>query len=307
MPWDIVLHLALRTTTAALAIVALVYGAMRAMSVRGDGWRRALRFIGTPLLLGIAVLSIIDIVAVLRLGAVPESRTIDWFWASLDELVPAFFLLQIESWRRRDQLEKQLAQLSELDPLTGLPNRRGFFARALPAMATARRNGGVCSVMMLDLDRFKSINDNFGHPAGDAVLRGVALAIAQAVRGADVPGRLGGEEFVLLLPGDDLAAAAVVAERLREVVAAGVAHPAGAESRVTFSAGVASLNPGGGESSLEAALAAADRALYAAKAEGRNRVVMADRLPAAATPVLEMAQAGPPLRAGHGGNSLPSP
>ncbi|GGJ27684.1 GGDEF domain-containing protein [Neoroseomonas lacus] len=274
MPWDIFLHFALRTTTAGLAIAALAYGAMRAVSVRGDRWRRAMRLLGLPLLVGIATLSIIDIVSVLRLGAVPESRTIDWFWASLDELVPVFFLLQIESWRRRDQLEKQLAMLSETDPLTGLPNRRGFLARALLAMAAARRNGGRCSVMMLDLDRFKAINDNFGHPAGDAVLRGVAVAIGQAVRGSDVAGRLGGEEFALLLP-DGVADSAQVADRLRAVVATEVAHPAGADSLVTFSAGIVALDPAGDESALEAALAAADRALYAAKAAGRDRVVIA--------------------------------
>ena len=140
MPWDIILHLALRTTTASLAIAALVYGATRAVTVRGDGWRRAMRMLGLPLLLGIAALSIIDIVAVVRLGVVPESRTIDWFWASLDELVPIFFLLQIESWRRRDQLEKQLAMLSEMDPLTGLPNRR-----ASPAPCRRRRRGTMAA------------------------------------------------------------------------------------------------------------------------------------------------------------------
>lgn len=272
MPWDIAFHFALRSTTAALAIAALVYGAMRAITVRGDGWRRALRAIGLPLLLGIAILSIVDIVSMLRLGVVPEGRAIDWFWATLDELMPVFFLLQIESWRRRDQLEAQLAVLSETDPLTGLPNRRGFVARALPAMAAARRGGGRCSVVMLDLDRFKAINDGYGHPAGDAVLRGVAVAITEAVRDTDVVGRLGGEEFALLLP-EDPAGAARTADRLRGLVAAGVAHPAGAGNDVTFSAGVAALDPAGGEAALEAGLATADRALYAAKAAGRDRVL----------------------------------
>ena len=128
--------------------------------------------------------------------------------------------------------------------------------------------------MMLDLDRFKSINDDHGHPAGDAVLRGVAVAIAQAVRGADVSGRLGGEEFALLLPGDATADAAHVAERLRGMVANGVAHPAGPDRRVTLSVGVAALGPGADVAALEAALAAADRALYEAKAAGRDRVVI---------------------------------
>lgn len=273
MPWDIGLHFALRATTATLAIVALVYGAMRAITVRGDGWRRALRVVGAPLLLGIAILSIVDIASVLRLGVVPERRIIDWFWASLNALVPVFFLLQIESWRRRDQLEAQLAALSETDPLTGLPNRRGFLARALPAMAAARRTGSHCSVVMFDIDRFKAINDGFGHPAGDAVLRGVAVAITQSVRGTDVVGRLGGEEFALLLP-DDLPGSAQLADRLRAVVEASVAHPAGPGNRVTFSAGVAALDPAGNEATLEAALTAADRALYAAKAAGRDRVLI---------------------------------
>ena len=141
MPWDIILHVALRSVTATLAVTALVYGGARAVRVRGDGWRRALRAIGGPLLLGITILSVLDIATVLERGKVPEDDTLEWIWAWLDILVPAFFLLQIESWRRRDALEAKLAMLSETDPLTGLPNRRGFLARAVPAMAAAQRKG----------------------------------------------------------------------------------------------------------------------------------------------------------------------
>lgn len=274
MAWEIPLHVLLRSTTAILALAAFGYGVVRALSVRGDGWRRGLRIVGGPLLLGIAALSVLDLVAALRHGIVPEDDVKDWIWSALAMLVPMFFLLQIENWRRYDRLQAQLALLSQTDPLTALPNRRGFLARARGAMEVARRDGGGCSVVMLDLDRFKSINDGFGHPAGDAVLRGTALAITQSVRGADVAGRLGGEEFALLLPGEDVAGAARLAERLRAVVAAGVAHPAGEGSRVTFSAGVAALDPGGSDAAVEAALAAADRALYAAKAAGRDRVTI---------------------------------
>lgn len=274
MPWDIVVHVALRAITASLAVGAFGYGVARALSVRGDAWRRGMRAIGAPLLLGIATLSVIDIVFTIARGEVPAEDAVEWIWVGLDVLVPSFILLQIESWRRYDRLQAKLAALSQTDPLTGLPNRRGFLDRGLAAMATARRAGGPCAVAMLDLDRFKAINDHFGHPAGDAVLRGTAVAIAETVRGTDLAGRLGGEEFALLLPGDDLAGAASVAERLRGVVAAAVAHPGGAGQRVTFSAGVAMLDPGGGEAGLEHALAAADRALYAAKAAGRDRVMI---------------------------------
>ena len=127
---------------------------------------------------------------------------------------------------------------------------------------------------MLDLDRFKAINDGFGHHAGDLVLRGGAAAIARAVRATDGPGRLGGVEFVLLLPGDGVAAAAQVAERLRVLVADSVRHPGAPQCRVTFSAGVAAIGAEADAAALEAALSAADRALYAAKADGRDRIVI---------------------------------
>ncbi|MBR0652664.1 GGDEF domain-containing protein [Roseomonas terrae] len=274
MDWEIPLHVALRSVTAILAIIAFGYGVARAVSVRGDGWRRGLRALGAPLLLGVVVLSVLDLATVLTQLEVPEDTVLEWIWTALDVLVPAFLLLQMETWRRYDRLQAELAMLSETDPLTGLPNRRGFLARAEPAVAAARRDGRACAVAMLDLDRFKAINDGFGHPAGDAVLRGAALTIAQAVRASDVTARLGGEEFALLLPGDDPAGAARLVERLRAAVAAGVAHPAGAGQRVTFSAGIAALGPGGGEAALEAALSAADQALYAAKAAGRDRVMI---------------------------------
>lgn len=172
----------------------------------------------------------------------------------------------------RDMLVEVTAR-SETDPLSMLLNRRGFEDRAVTALAASSQTGVPIALVTADLDSFKSINDNFGHPAGDAVLRGVAVAIGQSVRGGDVAGRLGGEEFALLLP-DGLADAAQVADRLRSVVASEVAHPAGADHLVTFSAGVAALDPAGGEAALENALAAADRALYAAKSTGRDRVVI---------------------------------
>ncbi|MBW6399437.1 GGDEF domain-containing protein [Roseomonas sp. HJA6] len=271
MPSDVVLHFAFRAATAVLALAAFGFGAWRALAMPMRGLRRALRLFGALVLLSVAALAGVDAVAVSLDGKAPESMLLDWLWVGLDMLVPAFFLLLIEGWRRHDRLEAQLAALSLTDPLTGLANRRGFLARALPAIAVTRRNGGDCAVVVIDLDRFKAINDSFGHAAGDAVLCGVAGIIAEAVRGADVVGRLGGEEFALLLPGADAASAALAAERLRGLVAVGVPHPGG--ERVTMSAGVATLGTEEeSEAALDAALRAADGALYAAKRGGRDQV-----------------------------------
>jgi len=271
MPWDVVLHFAFRAVTAVLALAAFGYGARRALTMPMRGLRRGLRLFGALVLLSVAGLAGVDAVTVCLDGKVQESALLDWLWVGLDMLVPAFFLLLIEGWRRHDRLEAQLAALSLTDPLTGLANRRGFLARALPAIAVTRRNGGACAVIVVDLDRFKAINDNFGHAAGDAVLCGVAGIIAGAVRDADVVGRLGGEEFALLLPGADATAAALAAERLRSLVTAGVPHPG--EERVTLSAGVATLgSEEEAEDALNAALRAADNALYAAKRGGRDQV-----------------------------------
>lgn len=271
MPWDVLLHIVMRTVAGLLALTAFAFGARQAMTVMNLGLRRILRLFGALLLLGFAGLTGMDAALAYLDGKVPEDGLLDWLWVGLDLLVPIFFLLLIEGWRRRDALELELATLSLTDPLTRLPNRRGFRARALPAIAVTRRNGGDCAVVMLDLDHFKSINDEFGHANGDAVLRSVAGLITEAVRDADVVGRLGGEEFALLLPGADTGAAALATERLRGLVATRVPHPG--SGTVTLSAGIAVLgteeDPSG---ALDTALQAADRALYAAKRGGRNLV-----------------------------------
>jgi len=130
---------------------------------------------------------------------------------------------------------------------------------------------------MLDIDHFKQVNDTYGHPVGDRVLQAVTLACLDALRQNDSLGRLGGEEFVALLPGTDAEGALLVAERLRRQVAeaATVLDEGGAELRVTVSLGIAMLEPG--EASAGDLLQRADAALYRAKEAGRNRVEMAPR------------------------------
>lgn len=198
-----------------------------------------------------------------------------WLWTGFDGLAPVFCMLLLRTLRQRDAALARLAALAVTDTLTGLPNRRGFQERATPALLAARRRGGVAALLTFDLDRFKAINDGFGHAAGDAVLHGVAVALAGTLRAGDVPARFGGEEFVALLPDTTLPAAREVAERLRAAISATVPHPAGPGAEVTVSIGVAPVGGGEPELALLAALAAADAALYRAKHAGRDRVELA--------------------------------
>jgi diguanylate cyclase (GGDEF)-like protein len=155
------------------------------------------------------------------------------------------------------------------DELTGLVNRRRFLAALDTEIVRARRLGGPLSVVLADLDDFKRINDRFGHPAGDAVLLAFADLMRAHVREVDVAGRLGGEEFAILLPETDLLGAAAGAERLRQALYERPLELEGRTLEVTASFGVAELAPG---QSADELLRAADAALYRAKEQGKNRV-----------------------------------
>lgn len=163
----------------------------------------------------------------------------------------------------------ELARASRRDALTGLPNRRAFDEELTREVSRATRSGGPVSLVVLDVDRFKAVNDGHGHGAGDAVLRGIGARLAAAVRSGDFVARIGGEEFALLLHGTELAGAIELAERVRVAVAASPI-PAGAGALpVTASLGCAALAPG---ESSESLLARADARLYEAKRAGRDRV-----------------------------------
>jgi diguanylate cyclase (GGDEF)-like protein len=204
----------------------------------------------------------------------PISLT-NWLWIGFDLAVPLLALRVMQVMAQRDAALAQLAALSVTDPLTGLANRRGFEAQAHAAIATCRRQGQPVALLAFDLDRFKRINDGWGHAAGDVVLAGAARAMAGQLRAGDVLGRLGGEEFAALLPATTLAEAATLAERLRQAVRAEVPYPEGGDSVTTVSIGIATLGGGDATQSLKAALAASDLALYAAKEKGRDRVEVA--------------------------------
>lgn len=189
-----------------------------------------------------------------------------------------------ETNRRLARNQVQLETLASTDALTGLLNRRALWDRALVELARAQREHTSLSLLVLDLDHFKQVNDQWGHLAGDAMLRHVTGLMQGAVRRTDVVGRLGGEEFVVLLPQEGAEAGRRLAEKLRRLIAANPmrgenAALANTESSVpglsvTVSIGGVSLPPGD-QGSLETLLDMADKALYRAKAEGRNRVVWA--------------------------------
>ena len=127
-------------------------------------------------------------------------------------------------------------------------------------------------MLMIDIDHFKSVNDRYGHAVGDEAIKFVALACKQDLRGSDMVGRLGGEEFALLLPETDRASAVIVAERIRERVAAQFLFAHKIQFRITISVGVAEASAS--MSGVDALLRSADLALYQAKDEGRNRVIL---------------------------------
>jgi len=175
------------------------------------------------------------------------------------------------------RLQEELRIKASHDELTGVLNRRIVMELLDREIDRAQREGLPLAVLMLDVDHFKSINDRYGHLAGDAVLAQVAGRISESVRRVDLTGRYGGEEFLLVLPGCDLAAAAVVAERVRLSVSTLAATTAKGAICVTASLGLAVSLP---DTPLDrqSLVDAADRALYCAKTGGRNRVEFALRL-----------------------------
>ncbi len=170
---------------------------------------------------------------------------------------------------------EEQASEARIDSLTGLANRRALEEILAAEISRARRFTHQLAVVLLDLDRFKEINDSFGHAAGDVMLRAVSRLLTSLARQGDTVARWGGEEFVVVLPETDLAGAQRFAERLRRTIEA---HAVG-EMKTSASCGVATMLP---EDSVEELLGAADQALYQAKSNGRNRTESAVRGPSPA-------------------------
>ncbi|MEW5903932.1 MAG: sensor domain-containing diguanylate cyclase [Pseudomonadota bacterium] len=171
----------------------------------------------------------------------------------------------------RKRLQAELERQAHHDYLTELDNRGYFMQRATLEVARAQRYAKPMALLMLDIDNFKQINDRYGHQAGDKVLRTLAATCRQTLRGIDLIGRIGGEEFAVVLPEASATQAHEVAERLRKDIAAAQVDSAGESLNFTVSIGIVDLVAG--ETSLDALLRAADQALYAAKAAGKDRVM----------------------------------
>jgi diguanylate cyclase (GGDEF)-like protein len=177
-------------------------------------------------------------------------------------------VLRDELQRRNEELDK----LSRIDSLTGLANRRHLVSECSRMFSAARRRDEPVGACLADLDRFKAVNDTWGHLAGDAVLKEAAARIQSAVRAEDLVGRWGGEEFLVLLVAGSIATALIVGERVRTALAAEpIVLPDGTAITVTASVGCASATDGGPEQLISRA----DQALYDAKHAGRNRTAAA--------------------------------
>lgn len=177
----------------------------------------------------------------------------------------------VQARQQQYVLQRKLRDEADRDALTGLYNRR-FFARVGElALHQSRRHARTLSVLVIDIDHFKAINDAHGHDIGDIVIHATARGIVSQLRAVDVAARLGGEEFVVLLNEADSTSAMLVAERVREHINALSTQSEGESVQWTISIGVAELQPS--DNALSALVRRADQALYIAKHEGRNRVV----------------------------------
>jgi len=169
----------------------------------------------------------------------------------------------------KERNEGRLLAMSHTDALTGVANRRGFFLKAERVLKRCRRDRTPIAVVAFDLDRFKAINDNFGHATGDRVLEVFAEVCGRMLRPGDLMGRLGGEEFVAILPASGIEAGCEIAERVRKAVADAGAIVDGSPVNCTVSGGVAASS---GPDDIHALLRQADFGLYRAKSLGRNRI-----------------------------------
>ncbi|MBL8196727.1 MAG: diguanylate cyclase [Blastocatellia bacterium] len=202
-------------------------------------------------------------------------RTYEEDLRSGDKIKVGDTILKFEIKDRLDvSYHDKLYQQATRDPLTGLSNRNYFRNELKKFVSLSARYNRALSVIMLDIDFFKKINDTYGHDVGDNVLKSVAEILMRHVRTHDVAARFGGEEFVMLLPETSLGGAVVVAERIRTAVENVDFNSAGCRHNVTISIGVAEYLGDGTD--VEEVIKKADEALYKAKSSGRNRVCMSE-------------------------------
>jgi diguanylate cyclase (GGDEF)-like protein len=244
---------------------------MDLMMPRTNGFEASRRLRADPATSGIPVI-------LLSARREPQTKR-DAFDAGIDHYVEKPFDLDEMDARIRSMLEKRktylkLEEEATVDEKTGLANYRVFYKKLREEWERSERYKLPLSIVMLDLDDFKRVNDSLGHQAGDRVLREFAMLVSGGARGTDLAARYGGEEFAMILPHTDRERAEHVAERIRAAVADFTFLEPDQRLRVTVSAGAATFAPGLQMDSAEQLVAAADRALYAAKSAGKNQVVV---------------------------------
>ncbi|MCX8100344.1 MAG: GGDEF domain-containing protein [Geminicoccaceae bacterium] len=232
----------------------------------------------------LASMGLFATIAHLRDGA------IDPFWLAFSGAAPVVMATPmiaylLETLRRLARAKGEIEELARRDGLTGLLNRRAFFEAAQAALERAREQRGPLTLLVLDADHFKAINDGHGHAAGDEALKLIAATLLGATRQYDLVGRIGGEEFAVLLKGAAPDEAGLVAERIVSAVRLADFRRGGRPVPLSVSVGIAVLEPG---LDLDGLFARADAALYAAKRAGRGRSRVAEPSPAAG-PILRTA------------------
>jgi diguanylate cyclase (GGDEF)-like protein len=266
-------EIGLRALAASLILAAFYLSAAAALA---RGWAEA-SMLRRFLALATALLALV----VGARGALVLLAPAGWGWMSNELLRQlysgALYLLMLLGgfgWMLlgRERLQDELARLEVVDPLLDVVNRRGFFGALAPWMALARRPGAPTALLVFDLDQFKRVNDGYGHPAGDVVLRTLVDVCKRQLRDSDQLGRLGGVEFAILLPRTSQDDAAMVAERMRAAIAATKVKVDRAMIALTASFGVTTIRA---DDSSVTLLARADEALRAAKGAGRDRVALA--------------------------------
>jgi len=253
----------------AFTFVFLFAGIMLALGIVSV--RAKVQASGYFLLAAMAAMGGVALTALSVWGFIPFSQ---WTFRAVDigMLLDATLLALALTYQfRLGQSERQRAELlARLDPLTGLNNRRAFYDITAPLWNAALRHDHKLSVILLDIDHFKRLNDTHGHAFGDKVLHTIARTLEKCIRSQDVAARWGGEEFILLLPQTDVDEAAVIAERLRNTIAGTTTRLDDTDTTLTVSLGVAQLTTQ--HHSLDDLISTADHYLYESKDKGRNCV-----------------------------------
>ncbi len=263
---------AFTVTVGLAAFVVAVRLLVRTARCRARTGRLAMMLGGTVTLLGLGAARLFDAVDNVFWHPHLPILMSAWFSCVSAAVMAVWFEVFGRHTVERAGFERRLTELATTDPLTGILNRRACVERGEALAEAARRFGHPLTVMMIDIDHYKRINDRHGHEAGDEVLRLFASTVKGCLRRVDVFGRLGGEEFAVLMPEATAAGAAVAAERIRIAVAEAELDRGGQQAlSITASIGCVA-----GTGTLDEALRRADAALYRAKQDGRNRVVMAE-------------------------------